>query len=326
MGPRSAGAQPGPACYGSGGTEATLTDAHFFLGRLPSQLAGLGRPLETGPAEAVIASLGKEAGLTPLATALGLLEVAEAHVVRALRTVSVERGIDPARLPLVAFGGAGPLHAASLARLLGSPSALVPARAGVLSALGLLLAPPRRDATVTVFGPLETPGTLEEAARKVVALASAAGEAVTLVAECRYRGQSHDLAVSVPSPDTTGAVVRMAFDEEHRRRNGFARPDAEVELVTVRARVDGCPALTLDDLPSWLEGKTNPDDVVVSRRSVHWDGAAVLDTPIYRREHLGAGTRLVGPAVVEDDDTTTAVPPGTECEVDAQGSLVLRWL
>ena len=149
----------------------------------------------------------------------------------------------------------------------------------------------------------------------------------SLVAECRYRGQSHELAVEVESPSAGAAAVRAAFDAEHRRRNGFDRPDAEVELVVERARVEGDPVIRLTDLPPWPEVRGDP--VPADRRAVDWGNGtrreAPRDTAVYRRGTLGAGAVVRGPAVVEDIDTTIPVPPGVEGEVGPDGSLVLRW-
>jgi len=324
VGPESAGADPGPVAYGRGGTAVTLTDAHLVLGRLPRALPGL-KELDVDGARSALSALGRTAGLDAMATASGVVEVATVHVVRALRRVSVERGIDPTNLPLVAFGGAGPLHVADLAARLGAPVAVVPLRAGVLSALGLLLAPPRYDAVVTVLGPLADDSRLERASRQAAARArmgqGRSDADYALWAECRYRGQSHELAVAVRSPDEATAAVRARFDEEHARRNGFARPDAEVELVVVRASVTGDPALSLSDIPVHPAGATASP---THSREVVWEERPVA-TPIYRRGDLGAGVVVEGPAVVEDEDTTVPLPPGVTAEVDERGSLLVRW-
>lgn len=324
VGPKSAGADPGPACYGLGSEMATLTDAHLVLGRLPAALPALGRTLDVDRSRRAIGDLALGARLTGREAALGMLRVAEAAIVRALRRVSVERGIDPVGLPLVAFGGAGPLHAAGLSAALGAPLAIVPARAGVLSALGLLLAPERRDVSVSVMAPVEEEHTWTSAAREASDRAMRAwgrvgGGSVALVAECRYRGQSHELPV--PVDEAHPSALRGAFDGEHQRRNGFARPDALVEVVVVRARIEGAPPLVLADLPAHPEG---PAPSPISTRDADW-GEGPVATPCYRRNHLGAGFSFPGPSVVEDEDTTIAVPPGVRAEVDGMGSILLRW-
>ena len=218
VGPRSAGAVPGPACYGRGGTEATVTDADLVAGRLPEGIAlpGLG-VLDAGAARAALARAGVDAA--------GVIAVVEAAMTQALRAVTVERGVDPRGLALVAFGGAGPLHACGLADALGMPAVLVPARAGVLSAAGILVAEDQRDLVRSWPTPGDHRGLDEAMAELGRAARQALGESgapddgeveVETSVDCRYRGQSHEL--SVP------AVAEFAA--EHRRRNGYAMADA----------------------------------------------------------------------------------------------------
>ena len=228
VGPASAGADPGPACYGRGGVAPTVTDADLVLGRIPADAAfpGLGR-LDRAAAEAALVG----AGVDPA----GVVTVVDAAMERAVRTVTVERGVDPRRLALVAFGGAGPLHACALAEALDIGAVVVPPRAGVLSAVGLLCSPVQRD----VVRSWPTPGDLTglDAALDELASAAGAGEVETAV-DCRYVGQSHELTVSSVED----------FAEEHRRRNGYVR-DAPVEVVALRARATSPPPLDVADLP-----------------------------------------------------------------------------
>jgi len=276
VGPESAGADPGPACYGRGGERPTVTDANLVAGRIPADAPFSGLALDRRAAAAALDRAG--------VTAEGVLAVVNANMVRALRAVSVERGVDPRGLALVAFGGAGPLHACALADALGMPAVVVPARAGVLSAVGLLTAPRRRDLVRSWPTPDDHAGlgaalaSLADRARSLVR--APAGEVtVTTALDCRYRGQSHELTV----PDVT------AFHDEHRRRNGYARPDDPVEVVALRAAATGPPAAPVEDLPV----------------------APRLD-------------RLVdGPAVIAEPDCTIWVAEGWTARPGAAGAIVL---
>jgi N-methylhydantoinase A/oxoprolinase/acetone carboxylase beta subunit len=231
VGPRSAGAVPGPACYGRGGTAPTVTDADLFLGRIPADaaLGDLGR-LDATAARAAFA----RAGIEPE----GVVAVVDTAMEQAVRAVTVERGVDPRDLALVAYGGAGPLHACAIADALGMRAVIVPPRAGVCSAAGLLCAPKSREVVHSFAG-----GSLDDArdrvAAEVRALVGAESTVETFV-DCRYEGQSHELRVA--SPDD--------FAVEHERRNGHARPGARVEVVAVRARATAGAPLRITDLPT----------------------------------------------------------------------------
>jgi len=273
VGPQSAGAEPGPACYRRGGTRPTVTDADLVLGRIPPDAAfpGLGR-LDHDAARTALAGAG--------VTARGVVAVVDATMERALRAVSVERGADPAGLALVAFGGAGPLHACALAEALGMAAVVVPPRAGVLSAVGLMCSPRQRDLVRSWPSPGDhdgLEGALDElAARAAEAVGDPTAE-VTTALDCRYRGQSHELTVPTV-PD---------FAAEHRRRNGYARPGAPVEVVALRARARAGNPLSIDDLP------------VPARRPA------------------------AGPCVLAEPDCTVWVPEGWTADVTATGSWVL---
>jgi N-methylhydantoinase A/oxoprolinase/acetone carboxylase beta subunit len=221
VGPRSAGAHPGPACYGLGGSQPTVTDADLVLGRIPGDAAfpGLG-VLDRDAASSALVRAGVEAA--------GVVAVVDAAMERALRVVSVERGVDPRGLALVAFGGAGPLHACALADALGLPAVIVPGRAGVLSAAGVLAAPEQRDVVRSWPTPQSAeglPGALAALALEAAALVGAGASTATAV-DVRYAGQSHEL--TVPAVDD--------FPAEHERRNGYRLPDAAIEVVALRAR------------------------------------------------------------------------------------------
>jgi N-methylhydantoinase A/oxoprolinase/acetone carboxylase beta subunit len=239
VGPASAGADPGPACYGRGGSEPTVTDANLVAGRIPADASFGSLQLDAAAARAALTDAGVDAD--------GVLQVVDANMERALRAVSVERGVDPAGLALVAFGGAGALHACSLADAMGMPVVIVPAHAGVLSAVGLLMAPPQREVVRSRKDPADL-STLEddlEVVREAVRARLRPTEpglstaVVMTTMDCRYVGQSHEL--------TVGHVD--GFHVEHELRNGFARRDAPVEVVAVRATLTQQPALTLDQLP-----------------------------------------------------------------------------
>jgi N-methylhydantoinase A/oxoprolinase/acetone carboxylase beta subunit len=234
VGPRSAGADPGPACYGRGGTEPTVTDADLVAGRIPANAAFGGLVLDQAAAVQALARGGM--------TADAVIRVVDASMERALRAVSVERGVDPRSLVLVAFGGAGPLHACALAEAVGMSAVIVPARAGVLSAVGLLTSPVRRDLVRSWPTPLDH-AALADAGRRLAAEAGklVGGNAVTTTAvDCRYAGQSHELTVASTA----------AFHEAHQQRNGFSRPEAPVEVVAIRATASVPSRFELSDLPA----------------------------------------------------------------------------
>jgi N-methylhydantoinase A/oxoprolinase/acetone carboxylase beta subunit len=233
VGPRSAGAVPGPACYGHGGTEPTVTDANLVAGHLPHGVAlpGIG-VLDVGAASAALERAG--------VTADGVLRVVDAAMEEAVRAVTVARGVDPGGLALVAFGGAGPLHACAVADALGMAAVVVPARAGVLSAVGCLTAPRQHDVVRTWPGGADHTG-LAEALADLARLAADAvpGAEVTTAVECRYEGQSHELRVATVDE----------FAAEHRRRNGYDRPTTPVEVVALRATARRSAPLVPSDLP-----------------------------------------------------------------------------
>ena len=249
MGPQSAGAVPGPACYGRGGTEPTVTDAHLLLGHLSGErpLGGL-PPLSLERAGKAVGVIARALSLPLEEAAWGILEVAEATMERAIRVISVERGHDPRDFTLVAFGGAGPLHGASLARKLGIPRVLVPTCAGVLSALGLISADLRHTFVRSLVAPLEEVppdrinGVLAEFRREAERILAAEevpeGERrYRPAADLRYRGQAYELTLSLPDRPLAGEDLRELadrFHREHERLYGYAVPEEPVELVNLR--------------------------------------------------------------------------------------------
>jgi N-methylhydantoinase A len=321
VGPRSAGAEPGPACYGRGGEEPTVTDAALVLGYLgPDTELGNGLALDAGAAEAVMADLAAAAGLEdPITAAEGVYRVANATMARTIREVTVERGHDPRRFAMVAFGGAGPMHAAALADRLDIETVLVPRANGVLSALGLLAADERHDAVRTVGGLLEEvdPATVEsrydDLHERVLAETSDPEAAVlTRGADLRYAGQSHELTVDVGSFDPPD--VAEAFHAAHERARGY-RLDEPVEVVTLRVT-----ATIPGDEPDLSHEGTEAEPR--SERPVHV-GDDRRETPVYDRDRAAVGLEVDGPAVFEGAESTVVVPPGWGATVDGRGTLRL---
>lgn len=318
VGPQSAGADPGPACYGRGGSEPTVTDANLLLGHLAgdSRLAG-GVDLDAEAAERAVAGLGRSLGLDPLATAAGILRVANQEMVRALRVVTVERGVDPRGFALLPFGGAGPMHAAAIAAELGIGTILCPRAGGVLSALGLCASERRRDTARTVMlSGAEL--SAERIAAEVAAMVEETGAGIEGGAEpqvtykLRYAGQAFELPVPGPV-DPDPADLFAGFERAHEERYGHRDPEGEVVLVDVELAlvVPGRPPQPV----AAGEGATER-----TTRRVHFDGEW-LDTPILRGEPA-AGTEAEGPVVFELPEATFVVPPGWSTGVDRHGTII----
>ncbi len=338
VGPQSAGAVPGPVCYGRGGTEPTVTDANLVLGRLEASrfLGGRGEiELDVAAAHAALARLGSDLGLSPEEAALGVVRVANATMERALRRVSVERGHDPAGFVLVPFGGAGPLHACDLAGALGIRRILLPAYPGVLSALGLLLADVIHDRSVALLQRLDAlradPSPLRERLaqlrRDLEQAMAAEGFAefrLEAALDMRYWGQGYELTVPLDLPVTAEAVEGVArrFHAAHERRYGYALAGEAVEAVTLRVRGVGPGARPA--LPREEEGPAAADHACWGRRPVWFDETGPTETACYDREVLRPGNRLAGPAIVFQYDTTTVLPPGWQAHMDGWGNLWLE--
>ncbi|HXF74227.1 MAG TPA: hydantoinase/oxoprolinase family protein [Actinomycetota bacterium] len=337
VGPRSAGADPGPACYGRGGQEATLTDAHVVAGTLGPETLLAGRlRLDPDAAARAVEGVAARLGLGLGETAEGIVAVATAHVVRALRRVSVERGIDPAAYSLVAFGGAGPLHAGRLLRELRIGAVVVPPHPGLFSAAGLVAADLRIDESRTLLRVLEEVVLGEvatwyrEARARVVAQLRADGiprERIRLVGsvECRYLGQGYELAVPLRGLD--GRSLRRLsqdFHALHARTYGHHHPSEAVEVVTLR--LSGFGALPRPEPPRVPRGRRDPSwEAGLGAREVLLPGERRgRRVPVFRRDLLRSGNRVVGPAIVEEMDSTTLVLPGQEAIVDGCGDLWLR--
>jgi N-methylhydantoinase A len=310
VGPRSAGAEPGPACYGRGGTEPTVTDANLVLGRLDpaGELAG-GVRLDAAAAERAVGGLAEALGLSLEACAEGIVRVADAEMTRALRVMTVERGVDPRRFALLAFGGAGGLHATAIAEALGIPRIVVPRASGVLSALGLAVAPRRVDArrSALLAGAELTDAAIATVVDEIAPGAGSGAERrVTL--ELRYAGQSFELAVPWEGD------VREAFAARHEERYGYRDPDGEVELVTVQvSAVTPGPAVRL----AAEAGASAPQ----GERAVVLGGDRV-GAAVWRGE-LAAGARIEGPAVWHGPEATLLVAPGWSGAVDDTQTVLL---
>jgi N-methylhydantoinase A len=322
VGPRSAGADPGPAAYGLGGTEPTVTDADLLLGCLAegATLGGAVR-LSADLARGALQRLGDRLGLTAEEAAAGVVRVADTEMVRALRMISVERGLDPRDFALVAFGGAGGMHACALAEELGVRTVLVPRASGVLSALGLAIADIRRDYVRPLLGQVDAldPARLGSAWDALVQRARADLAALTAeprlqrLADLRYQGQSYELTVGGDTP----AALAEAFGEAHERRYGHRDDEESVEIVNVRlvASVAGERPDVVEPDPPSSEPRTGSRSVLLDG---DWQRADVLD-----RGRMGRGSTVRGPAIVEFAESTCVLRPGWSGVVDAAGTLVL---
>lgn len=319
VGPHSAGAEPGPACYGKGGTEATVTDANLFLGYMAADASvGGAIQLDRELAQEALEKLGPRLGLPVAEVALGIRRVANAEMTRALRVVSIERGLDPRTFSLIAFGGAGPLHACALADELELRRVLIPRASGVLSALGLAISDVRRD----YVGPLLGPVAETEAVKLKEAFEDLEGRGAAELgdeaqferrADLRYHGQSFEITVDGDSPEE----LQTRFHEAHERRFGYRMDDEPVELVSVRVT-----ATIAVERPK-LREKPGETGLEVAKRPVNFDGTWV-EAQVHRRAGLDRGSALLGPAIVEFDESTAAIPPGWSGTIDGVGTLILE--
>lgn len=338
VGPQSAGADPGPAAYGKDGREPTVTDANLLLGRLGS-LSLLGGELKLNrelSQKAIEDRVADPLHLSPETAALGIIRVANANMVRAVRSVSVQRGYDPRKFALVAFGGAGPMHAVAVARELGMRTVLVPPSPGVLCAVGMLNMPIRTDMVKTVLI-VADPASVASAARAVDGLVADAnewldiqgakgeGRQVEIRLDMRYRGQNYELQVRGCNPASEEGM-RHAVEEFHRihqQSYGYSVPDRVVEIVNIRvsASTDAPRIEQSFDATGMQMGQSLEP---VATRPVVWaHGEGFVDTPVYLRTHLQVGSTVAGPAILEQVDTTIVLPPGSSARTDAAGSLII---
>ncbi len=338
VGPRSAGASPGPVCYDKGSTEPTVTDANVVLQTLnPTHLLAGRMPVRQDLARQSIGKLADQLGMSTLATAQGILSVVTANMSRAIRVISVQRGHDPRDYTLMAFGGAGPLHAARLARELDIARVLVPRTPGILCAMGLLLTDLRADFAITRL--LTLADTVRpEIERAFVALAAQAerwfGEEgiapqdrrIKRTVDMRYAGQNYELPVLLPNgPVTAASLAALAdgFAEAHGRMYGFVAEGEPVQLVTFRAEATGL-VKKAQFAPSPERGP-DASTAVTGKREV-WlpEAGGFVTCPIYDRAALQAGNRIIGPAIIEQMDSTTVVLPGMTARVEPYLNLILE--
>ena len=331
VGPQSAGAEPGPAAYGRGGGP-TVTDANITLGRLPADRPLAGRlTLDGDAAEAAMESIGGRLGMTPRQAALGITRVANANMEQALRVVSLERGHDPRDFTLVAFGGAGPLHACELADGLGIRSALIPRLPGALSAWGMLNIDVTRDfsrtvmwdmeyATVTnvwrMLGRMETDARLDMGADGL----TPSDSRFAAFADVRYKGQGYEL--SVPAGGDDGLTLEERFHAAHQRRFDHSHPDWPTEVVTLRLRAT-IPVRRPELAATNGEGGPDASHARLGETMLATDTGETA-APLYDRDALIAGNRIAGPAVLTQTDCTTYLPPGWAGRVDERLNLVLE--
>lgn len=330
VGPRSAGAVPGPACYGRGGTLPAVSDANVVLGRLPSSLVGGGMTLDRDKAVEAIAPLAKHFGLSIEHAALGIVRITASNIVRAIRAVSVERGHDPRRFALMPFGGAGGLHAVDVARDLGMRRILVPPSPGILCAEGVAVSDVSESFVATCRCDLD--GDLAPALKACTSLVAAArtwNEAshastpavVSLSLDVRYIGQNYELAVALPGTAVAidPAAVRRDFLAAHATKYGHADPKAPIEIVNVRveARIPAHqPTVTASAATQRAAAETTAP--------VWFEASGPTATRFVDRASLAPGTRLAGPVVITQFDSTTVVPPGCTVEIDASGSILIE--
>jgi N-methylhydantoinase A len=338
VGPQSAGATPGPACYGLGGSEPTVTDANLVLGRLAAErfLGGEMRLDIEAARHALVERVAKPLAMDVTAAAAGILQIAATAMSYAVKGVTTERGLDAGDFTLVAYGGAGPLHAVEVAREIGIRTVIVPAAPGVFSAFGMLFSDLRSDFVRTCFTRLEDARfdqieavylELENQGRDAVTGASAKPRRISVkrAADMRYVGQEHAVTVDLPLrlfEREDRAAIKRAFDATHARRYGTSAPDEPAEVVSLRSTVTGTlrkPALRKIKRGGRTPGKA----AMTGGRKVYFDGG-FRSTATYDRAALQAGNRIIGPALVEEHASTTVLWPGDRMEVDAYGNLLIE--
>jgi N-methylhydantoinase A len=338
-GPRSAGADPGPLCYGKGGTDVTVTDAHLVLGRIPPHLLGGEVPLGVAAARAGLASLAGRLGLPVADCATGILEISAWNQANAVRQITVKRGLDVRDFTLVTFGGSGSLLLCPLIGILGVPAAFVPQNPGNVSAFGLLTVDIRNDyvrTAVRKHADLE-PGLVEKIYAELAGQAAGAlaeqgfgpgKQRLVRAADLRYYGQAFEVAVPVPDgPVDAGLADRVAdaFHDAHRARYGYDfRADPRQQVEWVNLRVTGIGPLRKPKLAELAAGDGDPGRARTGSRPVCFERAAdYLTSPVYWRESLAAGDVVTGPAVIEEYGATVPIHPGFAARVDRFGNLLV---
>lgn len=330
-GPQSAGADPGPACYSGGNTVATNSDANVVLGRLGTSLAGGDITLDPALAEkAVLETVAEPFGMELHAAAEAIIDVANANMANAVRLLSISRGYDPRDFALVAFGGAGALHGAAVARELSIPVVIVPPNPGVTSAMGCLLVDIQHDFSDSFMADAATtkPEEMETAFAKIEAEAvarlqhegvAAADTVLQRTVEMMYMGQWRSLAVPAPAKITDIAALIEGFHTQHEREYNFRRDDAPVSVFRVSVKATG--VVPKAELPSFEVSEHSPE--ATTHRDVWFKGEAT-SAPVYERNRLKAGASFTGPVVVEQVDSTVLIPPGATASVDQYLNIIIR--
>jgi N-methylhydantoinase A len=339
VGPKSAGAEPGPACYGRGGTEPTVTDANVVLGRLsPERFLGGEMRLDRGSAEAVLKEkLAQPLNVTLERAAAGMLQVATSAMANAVRHVTLERGLDPRDFTLIAYGGGGPLHCASVAKELSIGKIIIPNAPGHFSALGMLMADLRRDYVQTLFERLDDLAmseleaqfkALEDQGRKALLDSGIAIDRIAFerAADMRYVGQEHAVAVGMPvnvADEIARAEVKRRFDEAHDLRYSHSAPEESADIVSLRVSAIG--RLTKPVFPQIPKGDAMPPDSARrGERMVNFEAAGFVAAPVYDRAGLLQGNVIAGPAIIEEAASTTVVEPGDLITVNQYGHLMMQ--
>ena len=339
VGPKSAGATPGPACYGHGGQQATVTDAHAVLGRLdPDSRLGGSMALDIPQAEVVMDRLAGKLGLDRYQTAAGVLTILNNNMANATRAITVQKGHDPRDFSLIAFGGAGPLHAVEVAHILGVKEVIIPEYPGITSAIGLLTTDLKYDAIATQFTLSAAPdlGRLQADAQRLAAQVTGQlrdnGFAeldirVERGADCRYVGQGYELRVPLPDgplDEQAIAQVWAEFHELHRSEYGHAFPDQTIELVNLRvAGIGRTPKIT----PTTLSGERSAERALVKTAPVYFESQGQIQTfptAFYLRDALPIGQRVDGPAILVQRDTTSVLPPYAHGWLEQNGNFIVR--
>ena len=333
VGPQSAGARPGPACYGQGGTDPTVTDANLVLGRIPEKFLSGDMRLDLAAAQGSLVDLSKSLGLSSEALAEGIVDIVNAKMANAIRALTVERGIDPRQFTVVAYGGAGPLHAVFLAKELSIPTVVVPYAPGTFSAWGMLHTDIKHDFVRSFF--YKVAETSAEAVETVLGELISEGSETLLgegvsnermrfrrTADVRYVGQEYFLNIELPDSidETSFASLPEKFHDAYLTRYGHSNPEESIEFVNLRVSAVGeLPRHTEDSSGKPKSRQASPR----TTRQVIFEGNAV-ESGVYDRSDLKPGDRFDGPAIVEELSCTTVVPPLVEALVDAYGNIVIR--
>ncbi|MGH8219281.1 MAG: hydantoinase/oxoprolinase family protein [Steroidobacteraceae bacterium] len=338
VGPQSAGSMPGPACYGLGGTEPTVTDANLLLGRLDAAhfLGGAMRLDAAAARRAIDERIADALRLDGVSAAAGILQIAVTTMSLAIKGVTTARGLDAGHFTMVVYGGAGPLHAAAIARELGIATVIIPLSPGHFSAYGMLFSNLRYDYVRSIFRKLKDASqqelqrmydTMEAEGRAAIMRCAVRAYQVhiTRAADMRYAGQEHAVTVELPDhvfQERDWESLRQAFDAEHQRRYGTCAPTEAVELVSVRLTATGIvkpPPIAL-----LRQGRGTPaPNALRGERPIYWEATGYTATPVYDRQRLLAGDYIVGPALIEEHASTTVLAPGDRLTVHELGALVL---